>query len=292
MKRINCIHYIVACMLLTCITACDKENSTIEDEIPAAIKSDFSKRYPSAEITSFMNYSDGIDQIKFKDPEQNEALISYVNDSWKMTYTEISDIQQLPIEVQTAFLQAGYIGVQDIEIFKTERAGITRPLYTLHFTYPWKKSDNMQHYIYINDDGLYLRTLRCTPNDTRWFVNLPEDHFNFIHEKYKGAEIRGYMNDGEHEYFILHNDTIKHVFFHGEIATDRGFWRRTVYELSMDTPIPDNVAKVLKHDNPDFIYTNLYYIESEEGNSYLFQDKKRDDELGYTIGENLQPAEE
>ena len=176
MKRINCIHYIVACMLLMCITACDKENSTIEDEIPAAIKSDFSKRYPSAEITSFMNY-----------------------DSWKMTYTAISDIQQLPIEVQTAFLQAGYIGVQDIEIFKTERAGITRPLYTLHFTYPWKKSDNMQHYIYINDDGLYLRTLRCTPNDTRWFVNLPEDHFNFIHEKYKGAEIRGYMNDGEHE---------------------------------------------------------------------------------------------
>ena len=55
MKRINCIHYIVACMLLMCITACDKENSTIEDEIPAAIKSDFSKRYPSAEITSFMN---------------------------------------------------------------------------------------------------------------------------------------------------------------------------------------------------------------------------------------------
>lgn len=45
-------------------------------------------------------------------------------------------------------------------------------------------------------------------------------------------------------------------------------------------------------DNPDFIYTNLYYIESEEGNSYLFQDKKRDDELGYNIGENLQPAEE
>ena len=99
MKRINCFHYIVACMLLMCITACDKENPTIEDGIPAAIKSDFSKRYPSAEITSFMNYSDGIDQIEFKDPEQNEALISYVNDSWKMTYTEISDIQQLPIEV-------------------------------------------------------------------------------------------------------------------------------------------------------------------------------------------------
>ena len=101
---------------------------------PAAIKSDFSKRYPSAEITSFMNYSDGIDQIEFKDPEQNEALISYVNDSWKMTYTEISDIQQLPIEVQTSFLQAGYIGVQNIKIFKTERAGITRPPFTRYIS--------------------------------------------------------------------------------------------------------------------------------------------------------------
>ena len=52
MKRINCIHYIVACMLLMCITACDKENSTIEDEIPAAIKSDL-PRLPAATLRSF-----------------------------------------------------------------------------------------------------------------------------------------------------------------------------------------------------------------------------------------------
>ena len=76
MKRINCFHYIVACMLLMCITACDKENSTIEDEIPAAIKSDFSKRYPSAEITSFMNYSDGIDQIKSNNSPLKFRLLS------------------------------------------------------------------------------------------------------------------------------------------------------------------------------------------------------------------------
>ena len=47
------------------------------------------------------------------------------------------------------------------------------------------------------------------------------------------------------------------------------------------------MARVLKRDNPDFVYTNLYYIESPEGNAYLFQDKNDDRELGYTIAEDI-----
>ncbi|WP_455638238.1 hypothetical protein [Parabacteroides sp.] len=283
---------LLGCMLLICITACDKDNTTIEDEIPAAIKNDFSARYPSAKILSFQIYSSGIDQITFNDSVQNETLVSYVDENWKMAYTEIKDIQQLPWEVQSTFAEHGYRDAQNVYIYKTERNGMTRALYTLHFTYPWKGYNNMEHNVYINDDGLYLTTLRSIPNETRGFINLPEDHFKFIAEKYKGAEIRGYMNDGEHQYFILHNDTIKYVFFGGNVATNRGFWKETRYELSIDTPIPDNVEKILKHDNPDFTYTNLYYIESEDGNAYHFQDKNRDNELGYIIGENLQPSED
>ena len=59
MKRTNCVYYVLVCMLL-CFTACDKDNSSIEDEIPAAIESDFSKRSPSAEITAFNNHSNNI----------------------------------------------------------------------------------------------------------------------------------------------------------------------------------------------------------------------------------------
>ena len=36
-----------------------------------------------------------------------------------------------------------------------------------------------------------------------------------------------------------------------------------------------------------FVYTNLYYIESPEGNALFFQDKNDDRELGYTIAEDI-----
>lgn len=285
MKRTACFYHVLACMLLICITACDRDNSKIEDEIPTAIKNDFSERNPSAHIRTAQTYAGALYVIEFADQEQNEATTWYLDDTWKMTYTEIRDLQQLPTEVQNTFYTLGYSDAQNVEISKTERKGMSKSLYTLHFTYLWKGFDNMEHNVYINDDGLYLTTLKSHPNDPRWSANLPEDHFDFITDRYKGAEIRGYMNDGEPEYFILHNDTVKYVFLGGDIAAGKGFWRRTVYELSIDTPIPDDVVKRLKESDPDFVYTNLYYIESESGNAYLFQDKKRDNELGHIIAE-------
>lgn len=110
----------------------------------------------------------------------------------------------------------------------------------------------------------------------------------FIYKKYDGSEIRGYQNNGGYyDYFVLHNDTLKFVSFRGEVETDYYFWKETRYEISLDTKVPDNVARVLKRDNPDFVYTNLYYIESPEGNAYFFQDKNDDRELGYTIAEDI-----
>lgn len=293
MKRTACFYHVLACMLLICITSCDRDNSKIEDEIPAAIKNDFSERNPSAQIKAAQTYSDDLYLIEFTDQEQNEAMVWYANDTWKMTYTEVKDLHQLPQEVQNTFYNLGYGDAQNIEIFKTERDGIAKGLYTLHFQYRWKKVENVEHYIFINDDGFYLTKFTWTPNDTRWSAKLPEAHFDFIATKYNKAEIRGYVNNGGYfEYFILHNDTLKCVTLRGEDITDREFWKETRYELSIDTKIPENVARALKHNDPDFTYTHLYYIESGEGNAYFFQDKNRDNELGYTIRENSQITEE
>lgn len=293
MKRTNCFCHILVCMLLICITACDRDNSEIEDEIPATIKNDFFVRNPSAQISAAQTYSDDLYLIEFTDQEQNEAMAWYADDTWKMTYTEMADLQQLPAEVQNTFYTLGYYDAQNVKISKTERAGIAKGLYTLYFQYRWKKVENMEHYIFINDDGFYLTKYTWTPNDTRWFPVLPQAHFDFIAKKYNGSEIRGYINNGGYfEYYILHNDTLKCVTLRGEDATDREFWKETRYEISIDTKIPENVAKVLKHNDPDFTYTHLYYIESREGNAYFFQDKNRDNELGYTIGENSQLADE
>lgn len=290
MKRLNYFYYILACVLfMGMLTACEKENQ-LEEEIPVAIKSDFTARYPLSQIKTFRNYSDGQSQLDFIDNEQNEASVWYVNDTWKITHTKISNIQQLPLKAQSTFKNSEYGNAQIIDIYKTERDGIDKALYTLHFQYQWKKTPNVEHYVFINDDGLYLTTFTWTPNDPRWFVTLSKDHFDFIAKKYNGAEIRGYINNsGEHEYIILHGDTIKYVFFEGEVATDRIFWKETRYELIGDAIIPDNVSKILKQNNPDFTYTNIYYIESNQGNAYLFIDKNHDQELGYYIGENSKP---
>ena len=40
MKRVPFLYYIMACLLSICITACDKEEQLIEDEIPEMIKAD------------------------------------------------------------------------------------------------------------------------------------------------------------------------------------------------------------------------------------------------------------
>lgn len=205
-----------------------------------------------------------------------------------MTRTKIADFNQLSLEAQTVFENSKYRFAQFENIYKTEREGMDRSLYTLHFLYQWKNVKDMTHYVCLNDDGMFLAVYTWTPNDSTWFVDLPKAHFDFIYKKYDGSEIRGYQNNGGYyDYFVLHNDTLKFVSFRGEVETDYYFWKETRYEISLDTKVPDNVARVLKRDNPDFVYTNLYYIESPEGNAYFFQDKNDDRELGYTIAEDI-----
>ena len=102
MKRVPFFYYIMACLLSICITACDKEEQLIEDEIPEMIKADLSKRYPSVEILNYQEYSN-FSQINVIDKDQNEASIWYVDDIWKMTHTKIADFNQLSLEAQTVF---------------------------------------------------------------------------------------------------------------------------------------------------------------------------------------------
>ena len=288
MKQVNYFYKVLVCMLFVCITACDKEDRIIEKDIPVVIKSDFSKRCPLAEILTFQNYSDSSYQIDFIDKEQNQGSIWYENENWKMTHTKIDNIDQLSPEARSSFINSQYGDAKIIDIYKTEREGIEKSLYTLHFQYLWKKVPNMEHYVFINDDGMFLTTFTWIPNNPCWFVNLSKDHFDFITEKYNGAEIRGFINNGGmYEYFILHNNIIKYVFFRGESPTESYFWKETMYELSRDTKIPDNVAKVLADEYPEFTYTNIYYIESDEGNQYLLMDKNSDNDLGYCIWENV-----
>ena len=158
MKRVPFFYYIMACLLSICITACDKEEQLIEDEIPEMIKADLSKRYPSVEILNYQEYSN-FSQINVIDKDQNEASIWYVDDIWKMTHTKIADFNQLSLEAQTVFENSKYRFAQFENIYKTEREGMDRSLYTLHFLYQWKNVKDMTHYVCLNDDGMFLLIL-------------------------------------------------------------------------------------------------------------------------------------
>jgi hypothetical protein len=161
MKRVPFFYYIMACLLSICITACDKEEQLIEDEIPEMIKADLSKRYPSVEILNYQEYSN-FSQINVIDKDQNEASIWYVDDIWKMTHTKIADFNQLSLEAQTVFENSKYRFAQFENIYKTEREGMDRSLYTLHFLYQWKNVKDMTHYVCLNDDGMFLAVYTWT----------------------------------------------------------------------------------------------------------------------------------
>jgi hypothetical protein len=292
MKRINFLKYTLVCVLFMCAVACDKDNPIAKESIPAVIKSDFSARFPVADISTFSKYpefnsSEELWQIDFTDSDDNRASAWYKADgTWKMTHTKLKYIDNLSYEAKRTFMRSVYRDARIKELYKTEREGIAGTLYTLFFEFPAKTADDVVHYVFLNDDGLFLTKFTWFPNDPGCFVYLPKEHFDFISKKYRGAEIRGYVNNlGDHEYFVLHEGVIKYVFFEGS-ATERGFWKETRFELSKDTAVPDIVAQRLKKTDPDFSYTNLFYIEAERGNCYLFVDMNRDNELGYYIGEN------
>lgn len=289
MTRTNFINYLISCIFLLSISGCNSEKQIDEeDNIPATIKNDLLKRHPSAHITSFHNYSDGVFDINFTDGEQNEASIHYKNGEWKLTYTNLKNFEQLPLQVQNTFKNSQYRNAHLINIHKTERVGIEQDMYTLYFKYPWKDVKDLVHYVFINGDGLFLKTLTSTPPDQTYFVDLPSIYSEFIKEKYKDAEIKGYVyNNGYQEYIILHQDTLKYVLFYGVVTTNNDFWVRTTYELSKNTQIPDNIRNKLQEIYPNFPYTNLYYIESNEGNAYSFINKDDDRESGYIIGEDV-----
>jgi hypothetical protein len=286
MRKKDFFYAVMACVLLAGATACSHDDQEVKDEIPAVVQNDFSARYPAAKITSFRNFPDGLHQITFLDSEENEGLTQYARDDWKMTYTKVNTFQQLPLPVQRTFKQLQYRDANIIEMYKTERAGIAKSLYTLYFRYPWKNVAEVEHYVFINNDGLLLSVFTWKPNNPNWFVNLSKDQFDFIAKKYDGAEIRGYINNlGDDMYFILHKGIIKSVYFGGDDSERSDFWKETRYELERDFAVPDNVLARLKQMDPEFTYTKIYYIESRSGHAYSFVNKNSENDLGYTIGE-------
>lgn len=289
MTRKNLCWYTIVCFLFMNVAACSSDDDYKEKslEMPKTIKDDFDQRQPSSEIINFKSSrSDTIFEIKFIDINKNKGETFYADQKWKITIKEINEFSKLPKTVQNSFKKSEYADSNILDIVEISRDDIERSLYRLHFKHLAHNTPDVEHYTFMNDDGLILTTLNYKTNDDWMFPVLPKAHFDYIKNKYAGAEVRGYVNNsGYYEYFIIHNNIIKFVFFNGKVPTDRSFWKETSYELPIDSKIPENVMNVLNRIriDDDFNYTNIYKIETSEGNAYSFMDSTH----GYTIGEDV-----
>ena len=57
--------------------------------------------------------------------------------------------------------------------------------------------------------------------------------------------------------------------------------------MDIDTKLPDNVIKYMNIIAPDFVYTNIYYIETGLVNKYLLVDKNDPREFGHYVSEDI-----
>lgn len=285
------LQHLIVYLLFISISACSEDNQwNPNTEIPTAISSDFAARYKAAKITNIdQNIPTGFFQINFINENKNETSSIYLNEIWEMTYTKLADIEELPAKVRQAFREAGYINVQTInDVYKIDRKDLEWSTYTIHFLYPTKQADKVTHNVIIDNDGLLLKTQTSSLNDQLFAPMSTKDQQNFIFNKYKGAEIRGYLhNFGRYEYLVYHNNVIKSVLFEGENSTEPRFWKETEYEINLDSKIPDNVLKELKRADSDFTYTNIYLVETPTGNTYKFIDKKTINDFGYCISDQI-----
>lgn len=282
------IFYLIFSGLLF-LTACSKDDLSPEDKLPLAVEKDFFQRFGDVPITS-RNFFNGMNpkeiEINFTNKENNEASAYYVEDQWKLTITEIKDLNKLPAPVLSSFKSSPYgeISPQKIENIEcVERSELAHQLYDIKFTYPVKDVENLYHELLFNEDGYMFPVFNYQLNEQRWFKYLEEDQLEFIREHYAQADIRTFLNDmGNNSYLFLQSDTLKLIAFDNDNS-----WRKTTYRLSLDTAIPDKVEKQLKADDPNFHYTEIYYTESPTGNAYTFIDGNSDVRLGYIIGENI-----
>lgn len=286
MKQINLLKYVLISIIFIYATACDK-NDPLTDILPEKVLTEFVNKFPNARMSDYSKHIEPFSsaemwKVSFADNigmKSNSWFNS--NGSWKLTYTELNSIDDLTFWAKRTFMRSEYADANIEQIYKTERDGLLGSLYTLYFI----SSDNVGFNLLINDDGLFLNKTSWSLSAPSIIIDLPQDHFNFINDRYNDAEIRSYFYDfSEHEYIIKHEGKIKFVTFDWE--DKEGSWKQTRYELDKNYQLPDNVIKYKEKNFPDFEYTNIYYIELDKGNEYLLMSEDGKNKYGYHIRED------
>ena len=276
------------------LVSCDTKSefpapATGENNLPEVIAKDFNNRYGDNIIehvytgTGFYRHTEQPEiSIYSKDKDGNESLVAYVDNSWNRTVQTLSDINKLPDNVQLSFFKeipdtAKY---EFWEIKEVTQACISGKYYVLCYLV-YDSSIPSLHTLVIDSEGMVLKSCGYELNNTAYVRPFSTD-IDWISEHYKGAIVRGYVNDmGDDEYLIIHDEVLKAVLFNSN--TREAKWKETRYDLPEGMTVPSHVLDTLHAIHPDFTYTEITVVETPNGNYYTFVDGTRPDRLGYNI---------
>ena len=282
---------IAALTLVSCNSGNDVP-TVKENELPEAIANDFNSRCGDNTIEHVYSGSDFYrhtgqqeTMVYSKDKAGNETLVAYADNVWNRTVKTLSDINDLPSDVQWSFSKelTGTAKYEFHEISEVSQSCISGKYYVLCYLL-YDSSVPSVHTLVIDGEGTVLKSCGYELNNTAYVRPLPAD-IDWISERYKGATVLGYVNDGGRDnYLIMHDGVVKSVLFDSNNIDPR--WKETRYALHKGGTVPTRVLDTLHTLHPDFTYTEITFTETPTGNYYTFIDGTRPDRLGYNIGAN------
>ena len=282
---------IAALTLVSCNSGNDVP-TVKENELPEAIANDFNSRCGDNTIEYVYSGSDFYrhtgqqeTMVYSKDKAGNETLVAYADNVWNRTVKTLSDINDLPSDVQWSFSKelTGTAKYEFHEISEVSQSCISGKYYVLCYLL-YDSSVPSVHTLVIDGEGTVLKSCGYELNNTAYVRPLPAD-IDWISERYKGATVLGYVNDGGRDnYLIMHDGVVKSVLFDSNNIDPR--WKETRYALHKGGTVPTRVLDTLHTLHPDFTYTEITFTETPTGNYYTFIDGTRPDRLGYNIGAN------
>ena len=281
MKKIYCL---LLGILPFFTTACSNDDDEITPEkLSAEVKQHLQQCYADAEIKSFYNWPNSSvpgTEVNLVDKDGNEVSIFYRDfKNLSLTVTKYARFENLPSSVRNGFYASPFGNMKKDRIDNIEcddYAQLPNKMYRFEFTYYVPGSGELYTQLIFNENG-YMLPVNHGFTNKAW-PNPVIDHgdVEFINRHY-GVDIRSYENlGGTKSYYVMDRDILKQVNFRDSK------WKSTVYPLSLDTEVPENVLKSLYVSEPDFKYTTLNRVETPNGDGYQFLNEKGN---GYIIGD-------
>ena len=260
-------------------TACNNDDiETPEDKLSVEVAQDLDARFEGAVIKSVNNWEhDWVPgtEVNLVDKNGNDVHIFYQNfKDLARTVTDYARFENLPGQVREGFYRSSYgtLSIDQIEhIVCEEYAQLPKKMYKFQFHQSVSGIGNLYTMLTFNEDG-YMLPVRHEGNIHEALLQpLPSsDEINFIYSNY-GGNIRSYVYDS---YQVFDHDVLKNVQFRD------GKWIQTRYHLPLDTAIPSDVLEELNKQESDFVYTQLYRLETPDRNGYEFLNEEGN---GYII---------